>query len=113
MANVLRVALPGYNALTDTDPSHFSLFTDSDNVLIKEYERGTGTGTTTINHNLGYVPFYLIYGETSAGSGTYRLIGQYTLHDDWRVYANDTDIEIVDSIGGRDFKYFIFYDDMV
>ena len=35
MSNVIRCALPGYNALTDTNLDHYSLYGDVDNVLIK------------------------------------------------------------------------------
>ena len=39
MGNVIRVALPTYNALTDTNPDHFALYSDQDWVLIKEFTR--------------------------------------------------------------------------
>ena len=38
MPQVFKIALEGYNAETDTDPNHFSLYVDQevDYVLIKE-----------------------------------------------------------------------------
>lgn len=76
---VFKIALPGYNATTDTNPDHFSLYVDqhTDYVLIKEKTRssisvaGSG-GSQTIAHGLGYVPFVLVF-YTSA-SGTYRKV---------------------------------------
>jgi len=112
--NVLRVALPGYDALTDTDPKHFSLRSDEDNVLIKEQTRGSVTvadgDTETIPHNLGYIPFYLVYGLI--GSGRYRIVNSYNLYSDWRAYANETNlyIENQQSATYTTTKYFICLD---
>ena len=56
MLQVFKVALPDYNAETDTDPNHFFLFVDQevDYVLIKEKLRGSVTvadsGTENIAH---------------------------------------------------------------
>ena len=115
--NVLRVALPDVNALTDLDPSHFSLFSDTDNVLIKEFSRGSGTlvdGTEVeITHNLGYTPFYLVYGEISAGR--FRATNWYSLFSGvWRAYATTTKLIIRNEFGADgDYKYYIFYDQIV
>jgi len=75
MSNVVRVTLPNptggfYDASTDTDLDHFSLYSDLDNVLIKRAFTGLGhvavaggSGYTvdTIAHNLGYIPFFTVY----------------------------------------------------
>jgi len=70
MTQVFKIALPGYNASTDTDPNHFSLYVDQlvDYVLIKEktYSTASVNGTTNIAHGLDYVPFCLVFCETSA-----------------------------------------------
>src|ERR1035437_2674702 len=66
MGNSIRVSLPGYDAITDTNLDHYALYADQDNILIKEFTRGSaaipyGTAPYTIPHNLGYVPFYQVY----------------------------------------------------
>ena len=67
MSNVFKVALPGYNAETDTNLDHFALYVDgtTDHILIKEKTRGSvavnNGSTVEINHNLTYVPFALAY----------------------------------------------------
>lgn len=52
MGQVIRVSLPGYNALTETNPDRFALYSDEDWVLIKEYTRGS------ISADLNGQPFY-------------------------------------------------------
>jgi len=115
--NVLRVALPGYDALEETDPSRFSLFSDSENVLIKEFARGSGhisyDGTATITHNLGYIPFYLVYGEVAAGK--YRAANWYSLFDGvWRAYADTSKLYIRNNVSTdvSGFQYYLFYDNL-
>lgn len=54
MARGIKIALPGYNAFTDTDPNHFSLYVDQsvDYILIKEKTKDTVSvnGTTNRTH---------------------------------------------------------------
>lgn len=116
---VLRVALPGYNALTDTDPRHFTIFSDQDNVLIKEFTRGSelvDDGVThTVAHNLNYLPHFYIYTEVS--SGRYKLSNNYNttnLPGFWSIYANTTNVYIKNQTGTNDLtaKWFIFYDNV-
>lgn len=118
MANVIRVALSGFNAVTDSDIRHFSLYSDDDNVLIKEHSRGTVTDlddaqTSTITHSLGYSPHCYVYGETST-NGRFQLVTGYNLFGDWRMLTNDDDLEIDNNTGtdNRDIRYFIFYDNI-
>jgi hypothetical protein len=109
--NSIRVALPGYNALTDTDPNHFSLLSDADYVLIKEKQRAsvvvTAGNTQVINHNLGYVPFFTVY------SGA-QWINGYNIYSALKCYATTTTLVLInnDSIS-HTFKYYIFYDQQV
>lgn len=117
MTKVIRVALDGYNALTNTDPSRYSLFSDSDNVLIKEKARGSGTiaagSTATIAHNLGYVPIFLAWGQV--GTTRYRAINYYELQSGiWRAYADTTNLYILNFTGNSytGYKYYIFYDNV-
>src|SRR3990167_828311 len=110
MTNVIRVALPNIDALTDTDPSHYSLFSDTDNVLIKEFARDSGTitggsGTATIPHNLGYIPFYIVFGEVA--SGKFEFVSDFTLHHPWKSYATTSDLIISTSNGTfENYKYY-------
>ncbi len=67
MGQTIKVALPGYDAETDTNPDHFSLYVDNadsnDYILIKEKETDTVvvSSTTNIAHNLAYTPFCLVF----------------------------------------------------
>jgi len=123
--NVVRLALPGYNALTDSNLDHFSLYADVDNVLIKRYLSGTdtfpdtpGTPTThTIAHDLSYIPFFMVYFEDPFGyAGSYRILNNLynAFETPTIVCAVDTDDLIIKNISGEpiDYSYDIFYDDM-
>lgn len=112
MAMTIRVSLPGYNALTDTDPRHFSLFADSDNVLIKEFARGAADAGTSneITHGLGYIPFYIIMGKISttkwAITNSYDPLGAL-----WVNYATTNKIYFDPGASSHDnYKYYVFYD---
>lgn len=115
----MRVSLPLRNALTDTDPSHFSLIADTDNVLIKEAVRGSVSisagGNQAVTHNLGYYPDVFVYVKLS-GSDESRILHSdvtkevgypsptYYRHESvnsFRVYSRES----VSLVG----KYFIFY----
>jgi len=117
MSNVIRVATSGNNALTDTDITHFSIFSDSDNVLIKEHSRGAGTiaytSSETITHSLGYVPFFLVYGEVATNK--YRVANaQSPLGGGWKAYATTTTLVITNNYHAdyTGYQYYIFYDNM-
>ena len=107
-----RVSLPGIDALTNTDPKNFSIFADSDNVLIKEFERGSDTvlNQPQITHNLGYIPFYLIMGEVS--SGRYRIANSQNIQaGSWITYCDNSKIYLDAGASVSDkYSYFIFYD---
>jgi hypothetical protein len=116
MPNVVRVALPGYNALTDTNLDHFALYTDQDNVLIKEHSRNSQSvnngNSLTVNHNLGYTPQCLVYNET-ATPGRYKLSNGYDVLLPVRSSVNDTSLIVFNNSGAtRIIKYFIFYDNI-
>jgi len=67
MAIKARVSLPTFDALTETDINNYSLYADSDNVLLKERASGAGDlnngETDTITHSSGYIPFYIVMGH--------------------------------------------------
>jgi hypothetical protein len=114
MAQTMRVSLPGYNALTEANIYRYSIYADSDNILIKELARGTetvaNTTTESVAHNLNYIPFYLVYGLIAAGR--YRIVNSYNLFSDWRAYSDDDNlyIENQQSAVYTTAKYFICYD---
>ena len=119
MAKVFKIALPRYNALTDTDPNHFSLYVDQlvDNILIKEKTRGSlsvNNGITgEISHGLGYVPFVLAY----ATIGTNRIFlsgGELTGTYNFRMRVDSSKIYFINASGSNaTVQYFIFYDAQV
>src|SRR3990167_4180296 len=93
MGNVIRAAITGYNAFTETDLDRFSLYTDEDNVLIKEKARGsislaTG-GNQPIAHGLSYVPFVIAFYEISTGVWR-KLIGDDEFNGEDVYLALDT-----------------------
>ena len=117
MGGSLRVALPGYNALTDTNPDHFALYSDEDWILIKEKLRGTltftGTETQTIAHGLGYVPVCFVYYEKS--SGVWAMPRMATAADAVPVYVeiDDTNLYVSSNSWSGNVKYYIFYDQQI
>ena len=113
---IFKVALPGYNAFTDKNPDHFALFVDqlTDYVLIKEKLVGTVSvsGTTNIAHSLGYVPFCLVYVETS--TGVWRKLFSTPIDSvGFWFEVNDTNLVLRNTSGGaKNFAYHIFYDNV-
>lgn len=124
---VTRISLPDglgsyYNAKTDTDPNHFSLYSDVDNILIKRF----GKGQPTINdglslavaHNLSYIPFFMAYYEPFEDGYWSVLNNQYNLFSvPDAICAIDTANLNFTNYGGHvagNIKpaYDIFYDDM-
>jgi len=115
MGQTIRVSLPGVDAGTATDIDGYALYADEDNVLIKEKSRGTigvdYLGNGTVNHNLGYIPFYLVYAGVS--SGRYRIASGYDpLGSGWRSFSSTADLFIQnrDGTAGTIVQYYIFYD---
>lgn len=119
MSYVIRVSLPGYNALTDTNPDHFALYSDEDWILIKEYTRGSisaDSGGESITFDLDYIPTILAYYNYG---GIWRTVtGQY--HDSETSSSLPFVIILAGSISfygnsgtPTDFKYFICYDQQV
>lgn len=118
MTQTMRVSLPGFNALTDGTIDHYALYADNDNVLIKEERRGTMTvsngNTGTVSHNLGYIPFYLVYAQT--GAGTYRIANAFNpIGGGWKAYTGTANLLIRNSFGtaGTAVQYYVFYDSLI
>lgn len=115
MSYTIRVARPGYNALTDTDPDRFALFADQDNVLIKELARGTysigSSSSATYNHGLGYIPIFMAYYDI--GSGKRRWITGQSIYAAVIAYVTEDDLKFEnhDTVS-RTIRYYIFYDEL-
>ena len=124
MANVIRVALPGYNALTDINLDHFSLFTDNvtDNVLIKEFSRGgatiglnNGSPPYQITHNLGYIPFFIVF-VLNPSTNHWQIIPHFQSAfsvPDYAALSDTTKLYISNFLGSTQFRWIIFYDNVI
>ncbi len=114
MTQTMRVSLPGHDALFESDIYNYSIYADSDNILIKENARGSGDTDDTVNidHSLGYIPFYLLYTEISPGR--YRVNSFFDVAGGtWRCNAGTTFLNIINGIGSSaGYRYYIFYDQM-
>jgi len=115
MGMTMRVSLPGYDALTDGTIDHYSIYADSDNILIKEQSRGVATvnwsNGGTIAHNLGHIPFYLAFCEVS--TGRYKLSTYFNIPAaDWKLSVDTANLYIWNSYGTAVSKvrYYIFHD---
>ena len=114
--NVIKVVLPGYDALNDTNPDHFAIYADEkvDYVLIKEKTRNSqvvGSFThVNIAHNLGYVPFILVF--VDVGGGKYKKTYGYSVEGDKPYYLlTSSQLQLWNPTGvSVTFKYYIFYD---
>lgn len=116
MGYTIRVSLPGKDAGTSTNIDDFSIYADSDNILIKEERRGTMSVTDgnsgTVGHALGYIPFYLTYGEVSAGR--YSIISGYDpIGAGWKSYTGTSNLIVENDSGdGTVVQYYVFYDNL-
>ena len=114
MSQTIRVSLPGYNALTDTNIDHYALYADSDNILIKEKTRSSTSvsSTTNIAHSLDYVPFCIVFVEVS--SGVWRKIFSSPIDGVGFWYEiNSTNLVLRNTSGSaKTFSYYIFYDNI-
>ena len=117
MSKVFKIALEGYDAYTDTDPDHFSLYVDqeTDYVLIKEKTRGSetvaGSSSTNIAHGLSYVPFVIVFAEISSGKW---IQARGDSSEDLSIELDTTNLKLTNRTGtAKVFKYYIFYDQQV
>lgn len=116
MNQVLKIALPGYNAETDTNPDHFSLYVDGlvDYILIKEKVRATVTvsGSVTIAHGLGYVPFCMAFVEYVSG-GWQKLYSRGIDSSGFYFTVDSTNLTLYNTTGTpKKFSYYIFFDNI-
>jgi hypothetical protein len=116
MTKVIKIALPGYNAYTDTDPDHFSLYVDqiTDYVLIKEKLKNSVSvnGIVNIAHGLDYVPLCIVFAEMS--SGVWRKLFSVPIDSIGCWFeVNNTNLILKNSTGSaKTFAYHIFYDNI-
>ena len=118
MAEVFKIALPGYNAATDTDPNHFALFVDQnvDYILIKEKlvfsQLVNAHASPTVAHGLGYVPLCFVFAQVSAG--VWRKLYSAALDGTGFYFLIDaTNLTLVNNTGAAvQFAYHIFYDNI-
>ena len=117
MPNVLRVALPGYNALTETNPNNLALKSDEAVTFIKEKTRGSGslgyTSSQNVAHGLGYAPFTLVWGDDENGNLIYGgILNIFSASNQWQVQIDSTNVSITQLVDGssRSYLYYIFYD---
>ena len=113
----IKIALDGYNAYTDKDPNHFSLYVDQnedDYILIKEKTRNqvSVNGTVNVSHGLNYVPFCLVFVEIS--SGVWRKVHSVPIDSVGYWYeVNDSNLVLKNTTGSaKNFAYQIFYDNV-
>lgn len=118
MTMTIRASLSGYNSLTEANIDNYSLYADSDNILIKEKTRGSvevgANDSENIAHGLAYVPFVLVFAEVSSGKWIYA-VGEPS-HSTYIVHTeiDTTNVTLVNDTGSAmDFKYYIFYDQQV
>ena len=116
----IKVSLQGYDAITDTNIRHFTLWalsTDAtDNVLIKEKTRGSVSISTSssqnVAHGLSNVPFCIVFYEKTTGVYQ-KLYGSPYGIDDAYFIVNGTNLTMYNYTGStKTFKYYIFYDQM-
>ncbi len=115
----MRVSLPGNNALTDPNLDHYALYADQDNFLIKEFTRGTANiaagGTLQIAHNLGYIPFFMVFYSIDANGTAWQGVPAYQNNGvsvPLNVATSDTGTLTITNNNGSSnpFQWFIFYD---
>lgn len=116
ISTTIRISLPGYNALTDTNIDHFALYADADNVLIKEKTRGSVSiangGNQSIAHGLAYIPYVLVFAEVDTDKWS-MVLGDSSDYNA-NIELNTTNLIIRNSLGStKTFKYYIFYDQIV
>lgn len=116
MAKVIKIANPGINALTDTNPKNFSLFVNgtTNHILIKEKARGTtsvsGNSTKNIAHGLGYAPMTFVM--VAVGS-EFRWAYGLGAYDDFATWVTSTNLVLDnDNASARNYTYYIFYDNL-
>lgn len=121
MSQTIRVSLPGYDALSESNIFNYSVYADSDNILIKEFNRGTmslSSGeTNSAFHGFGYIPFVLAFGRQTSGTVTDWTLLMSGGSESGLLYVEvDTDlVYFTKTPNGNtgEVAYYIFYDQQV
>ena len=78
MNNRIIVAKDGFDALTETNPNNLRF--DSQYDTLKYYKSGSvnlavnvADVETSITHDLGYIPLFIVYHNTPSASGRYSM----------------------------------------
>lgn len=100
MSNKIKIAKPGYNVLTETNPDN--LIFSSDYNTLKYYLSGSITVnwtddgnlyTQTVAHNLGYIPFFIAFIQDGLYSAIVPENQQTVAGRNYRnVYADATNL---------------------
>ena len=113
----MRVSLPGYDCLTDGTIDHYSIYADTDNILIKEYARGSisvGTlATGTVAHNFGYPPMSMGFAKIISGTlNQYQWLYGNGYFNYYYSYSSTANVYFVNAgpFQTTAYKYYIFYD---
>jgi len=130
MAIGIKVSKPGKDTSSST-PDDF--YMDSQYPLLKVHASGsfsTGiTGLKTITHNLGYIPYVLVFSQYVGWDGSAVITNEYYQHD-WlqegatitffgqtKIYSDRIEIEIGNTNevrpGAIDGFYYIFKDEIL
>lgn len=110
----MKISRAGKNVLTATEDDTF--FTSGKNQF-KVHTQGlfesTSVGYTTIAHNLGYIPFVMVYVKSTT-FGTYwvRLPRLFSFEATPSYYVDDTNLVLYSSTSSDDFYYYIFLDQL-
>ena len=136
MSPQIKIAKPGYDAETETDPRNFVFnqkniykiaFTGNLSLNVSYVDDGfggaIGEGTVSFEHNLGYVPVAFAFSKDfgqqlpnfwPAGAGVAISIS-YRIDND-KLYIDVTDTGVMGWIGDTvpfDFRYQIMYDKII
>lgn len=133
MAQVFKVSKPGQDVTVGTVPNNFYL--DTNYPLLKVHSSGTFNTNValfplTVNHNLGYYPFVLVFSQfLDSNGGTPVVSTEYYQHDwvlrgvsaEWigqtRIFTDKIQINVAqtDIASGTSIKgfYYIFKDPIV
>jgi hypothetical protein len=121
MTKKIIIAKTGFNALTETDPNN--LIFSSDYNTLKYYLSGSvelsvdgADASTSITHNLGFVPFFVVYVNTLSPVGTWSMVPQtfndlgaylymFAYADTTKIYFQ---IETASAVNTMTFYYKIF-----
>lgn len=109
----IKVSKDGFDVQTAADKN---LSLKSGINIFKVSEDGSGTvaasGTVTVAHGLGIIPFFLAFMEDT--SGKMRIVNGsgFITSEQFRGYANTTNVVLKnnDSANAKDYFYYIHYD---